>query len=572
VTGTVTFGSSGGGAFVSTSCILILGHCSVTYTPSAATSQTLTGTYSGDTTHTVGDDSDVITATKRATETTVDCLPSTVAVGVTTTCTADVTDISAGTKSTPTGTVAAQTGGTGTFGGAPCALTMVSGSESHCTFTYTPTTVGSGTHLISGTYGSDAAHAGAAGTDDLTVTARRTATTFECVPDSVHAGLETTCTATVADTDGGTTSTPSGAVQVTTSGTGGFSASSCTLTAGACSVTYTPAAIGTDHLQASFGGDAAHATSSDTADVSAAGRTSALALACDPLTLETGATTTCTATATDADGGVASTPTGTVMVMSDSAGVIDPPACTLAAGTCAFSYVPDAAGTPTLTAIYAGDAVHAAAPDAIATLAVTTPTPTPTPSPTETASPMPSSSPAPSPIDSPTPSPTETPSPTTTPSPTRTPTPPVVKLEHCFGKDPTIAAPIGGAPVRGTAKRDVIAGTTGDDTIKGGRGNDLVCGGPGADRLTGNGGSDRVFGGTGKDVIHGNGGPDLLVGGGAKDRISAGSGNDSVRTAGSAADTTDCGPGRDTISLDKSDVKKRCEKRTRPKSRPERQG
>ena len=107
----------------------------------------------------------------RQTTTTVSCSPQSVMVGHATTCTATVTDTDvSGMSSTPSGTVSFTTTGTGTFAGSPCTLTGSTGMAS-CQVTYSPATVGSGTHALVASYGGDAEHAISSGQSAVTVTA-----------------------------------------------------------------------------------------------------------------------------------------------------------------------------------------------------------------------------------------------------------------------------------------------------------------------------------------------------------------------------------------------------------------
>ena len=132
-TGTVSFASNGGGDFSAKQCTLsgsgASAQCSVTYRPSdfgTRGSQTITGDYGGDSTHADGSGSDAVSVGERSAQTTVGCSPNPVAVGRPTTCVATVTDTSAGTASTPTGTVGLQSDGSGNFGGGPCTLSQTS--------------------------------------------------------------------------------------------------------------------------------------------------------------------------------------------------------------------------------------------------------------------------------------------------------------------------------------------------------------------------------------------------------------------------------------------------------------
>src|SRR2546428_4817522 len=66
---------------------------------------TISGSYSGDTTHLSSAGSFVVTANKHATSTVVSCAPDTVPVGSPTSCTATVTDSTPTSASAPSGTV-----------------------------------------------------------------------------------------------------------------------------------------------------------------------------------------------------------------------------------------------------------------------------------------------------------------------------------------------------------------------------------------------------------------------------------------------------------------------------------
>jgi large repetitive protein len=265
--GTVSWSSNGAGNFSSSSCTLNgSGSCSVDYTPSAVGTgtHTITGSYDGDASHTGSSGSYELTVTKRSTSTSVSCTPATVVVDDSSTCTATVTDSSGGSASTPGGTVSWSSDGAGTFSSSSCTLNA-SGS---CSVQYTPSAVGTGTHTVTGSYGGDDAHTGSSGSDEVTVTKRSTSTSVSCTPSSFQAGGETTCTATVADTSGGSASTPTGDVSWSSDGAGTFSSASCTLdTSGKCSVKYTSTKAGTDEITGSYGGDDKHATSSGATSV-----------------------------------------------------------------------------------------------------------------------------------------------------------------------------------------------------------------------------------------------------------------------------------------------------------------
>src|SRR5207244_1971814 len=71
---------------------------------------------------------------------------------------------------------------------------------------------------------------------------RMTSTSVACLPSPVNGGSTTTCTATVADTDSGTPSTPTGTVSFASTRADAIHSlgTSGTLSSGSYSVTFTP--------------------------------------------------------------------------------------------------------------------------------------------------------------------------------------------------------------------------------------------------------------------------------------------------------------------------------------------
>src|SRR3989454_512174 len=383
-TGTVAFTSSGSGTFSGSPCTLTTVNsttatCLATYTPTnaASTTHTITGTYSGE-----GGSSGYagssgtfnVTVSKRSSSTSVSCLSGTVLAGVGSTCTATVSDASGAGASTPAGTATFSPTGNGSFSGTPCTLPG-SGSPSTCSLTSTPDAAANGTHNITASYGGSAIHNSSGNTASpfaLNAT-RGTSTTVACSPSTVLAGVATICTATVTDTHpAGTASAPSGTVTFSTSSTGTFSGSPCTLTSATsssstCSVSYTPtnAASATHTITGSYGGSSTHLASSGTASVTVNKRDSSTTVSCaSPAT--GGQPTTCTATVSDTSGTGASAPTGTVIFASSGAGVFGTTSCSLAGVTssssnCSVTYTPNTASagtTQNITASYAGSTIH----------------------------------------------------------------------------------------------------------------------------------------------------------------------------------------------------------------------
>ncbi len=215
----------------------------------------------------------------RSTTTDVSCVPATVPVLGTTSCTATVTDTDAGT-STPQGivtfTLVADDGESGAFTPVTgtCTLDLTAtGDSNSCSVSYTPATIGDGTHHIGASYTpTDGIHAASSDPTPfaLTVRARTTTTDVSCVPSTIEAGGTSSCTATVTDTDAGT-STPQGTVSFMATGTGNsFVPPSCSLDltatgdSNSCSVSYSSTQAATHTLTATYGGSLIHEGSSGT--------------------------------------------------------------------------------------------------------------------------------------------------------------------------------------------------------------------------------------------------------------------------------------------------------------------
>ena len=87
----------------------------------------------------------------------------------------------------------------------------------------------------------------------------------------------------------------------------------------------------------------------------------------------------------------------------------------------------------------------------------------------------------------------------------------------CGGRRATIVGTKGADTLKGTRKRDVIAGRGGKDVLIGVAGNDLICGGNGSDKLLGGQGDDTLLGGAGDDKLVGGPGENRCNGGPGKD-------------------------------------------------------
>jgi kumamolisin len=124
-----------------------------------------------------------------------------------------------------------------------------------------------------------------------------------------------------------------------------------------------PAATGTFAVTVTVS-DATGASSSASFTWTVTTRATATSVFCSPGTLLSGATTTCTATASDAAAGTPSTPAGTIRFASSGPGAFSGAgSCTLAqasAGTasCSVTYQPLSTGAGQVTAGYSGDVTH----------------------------------------------------------------------------------------------------------------------------------------------------------------------------------------------------------------------
>jgi len=197
---------------------------------------------------------------------------------------------------------------------------------------------------------------------------RSTATSVTCSPSAVGAGSPSTCTATVTDTDSGSFNSPIGTVtfggQALSLGT--FSSTTCTLSGGSCSVTYTPysGTLGPVAMTASYGGDDWHYTSSGSTTLTVL-RSTTTSVSCSPASTPVNTVSTCTVTVTDTSSSP-TTPTGTVSFTTtpSGSGSFSPASCTLSGSgstaTCTTQFTPSPGkeGSITVTGSYGGDSLH----------------------------------------------------------------------------------------------------------------------------------------------------------------------------------------------------------------------
>jgi hypothetical protein len=173
-TGTVSFTSdtSGGSFSGGGSCALAAAStagqasCSLSYTPGQIGSgtQTITGSYAGDTTHAASSGQGAITVTLRTTTTALACPQQRSALVK---CTATVSDTSPGTAITPTGTVSFTTNSFGIFSATKCTLSG-SGATASCAVYYGTLAGFLGPQqTITASYGGDSTHLTSSGSTKL---------------------------------------------------------------------------------------------------------------------------------------------------------------------------------------------------------------------------------------------------------------------------------------------------------------------------------------------------------------------------------------------------------------------
>ncbi len=123
----------------------------------------------------------------RSTSTYLECVPASLALSTgPTTCNASVTDISPGLTGGPGGIVSFVSDSSGTLsGGGKCTLIPVGigFAQGECQLSYTPNTLGTGTHQINGTYGGGFLHEGSAGQIDVGVTPAPPDSDGDGIPD-----------------------------------------------------------------------------------------------------------------------------------------------------------------------------------------------------------------------------------------------------------------------------------------------------------------------------------------------------------------------------------------------------
>ena len=178
--------------------------------------------------------------------TSVMCTPSPVPALVPTTCTAKVTG------GNTTGTVSWNSTRGGMFSSSMCTLTSASCSVEFTASSASPVTVNA-------YYGGDSNLLPSMGNFTLVVGKAPSQISMSCSPPAAAVGSSTTCTASVSG------ASPSGTITWASNSIADFAPGSmCTLSAGACAVSYTPSSVTSTTITAIYSGDANNNGSSAT--------------------------------------------------------------------------------------------------------------------------------------------------------------------------------------------------------------------------------------------------------------------------------------------------------------------
>ena len=199
-----------------------------------------------------------------------------------------------------------------------------------------------------------------AGTTDVDVYAealslsRNSASTYDmsdsvtCSPLSAVVGTRVTCTATFSGSP-----TPTGKVTWSTNGSGKFSALSCKLARGHCSVKFLSTSVGTATVTADYTGDGHNFPSALSFVLVTIPKSSSTIVSCKPTSVVAGSSSVITCTARV----MGYSPSGIVTWVQSETGSVtfSSTTCTLTKGNCSITMTGTAAGSVTIQATYSGD-------------------------------------------------------------------------------------------------------------------------------------------------------------------------------------------------------------------------
>ncbi|HMG84132.1 MAG TPA: Ig-like domain repeat protein [Terracidiphilus sp.] len=323
-----------GGGYTSPACTLAAGACTITVPSNKLSngSDTLTVTYSGDTSYVTASGTATVTVTVFTPTVTVTPSASTLAKASTLTVQVAV----AGTSGTPTGSVQLSGGGF-----TSPVTTLVGGSA---TITIPGGNLSAGTDTLTANYSGNTTYLSTTGTASVTVTVPTPTVTVTAAAGGINSGQSLNVTAAVAGTSG----TPTGTV--TLSG-GGYASSAQTLASGSVTIAIPANSLsaGTDTLTVSYSGDNNFATATGTASVTVTQSTYTPA-ASTPANVNRGTPATSTVTWTTSNNYSANVALSTCTLNSGSPtnSAADAPKCT--ANTTAFGSSGSATVTVSTTA------------------------------------------------------------------------------------------------------------------------------------------------------------------------------------------------------------------------------
>jgi len=359
-TGTVTWSDGNlGGIFNPSSCTISSGTCTVSYTPPANYGGivTITTNYGGDGTHSGSTGTSTLTVTAIHSVTTT--ITSSTSSGSQVQFTATLADTSSP-QIIPTGTVTWSDGNIGgTFDQSSCII-----SSGTCTVSYTPPANYGNNILITTSYESDGSFSTSSGIFTLmTHVLPNTSTTVIPSVATVNQGSQISFTAKVDDASNLPT-IQIGTVTWSDGNLGGiFNPSSCTISSGTCTVSYTPPASTSNlvTVTATYGTNNEYSGSTGTSILTINSLPSTSTTVTPGTgTINQGSQIQFTATVTGTSSSQV-TPTGTV-TWSDGnlGGIFNPSSCTISSGTCTTSYTAplNYSGTITITTIYNGDTAN----------------------------------------------------------------------------------------------------------------------------------------------------------------------------------------------------------------------
>jgi hypothetical protein len=332
------------------------------------------------------------------TETSVSCSPTSVLIGVSSACTATVTD-SAG---LPQGSLAGlevtlESDHPGQFSPSTgkCTLTG-NATTASCSVSYKSSTAG--TANITAKFLGDSVHKSSTSSTfaiEVKLPADTTTTSVSCTPNPVSTGTTSQCTATVTDSAGSPQGSLAG-IEVAFSSnnpSGDFTPANatCTLTGGAitasCQVGYASPDAGTDKLTAEFIGDSVHKSSTSSAyslEVKLPPDNTTTSVSCTPNPVLVNSASVCTATVNDPAGSPQGSLSGIEVAFSSShAGEFTATNhCNLGSGTssatCQVSYKSSTPGNAEIAAEFKGNSTHKASTSPLYPLEVKLPADTTT--------------------------------------------------------------------------------------------------------------------------------------------------------------------------------------------------